>query len=987
VSRSLYCLLVVCAAFGLVPCSAEMPDGTAYTNSVGMKFVRIGPGTFRMGFEGRPLPRELLEKESHFPNGDFDEHPAHAVSITKPFYVAITEVTNAQYEIFDPGHRSFRGLKGFSKDDGEAVVHVSWYDAVSFCRYLADKEGLPYRLPTEAEWEYACRAATDTPFHTGDSLPDGFVKGCMRFARFEPVDLGVCRTPANQWGLFDMHGNVEEWCSDWYGPYAPNQQIDPVGSATGDFKVTRGGSHSTEAYYLRSANRLGTLPEDRHWLIGFRVVIGQQPRGEPLRPAVSPSARRNVGQTAPADIEEGPDPAVPWFEGPREVAAVPEASTGPLYHKHSHFMALTDCPNGDLLAAWFTCMDERGRELSVAASRLVYGRDEWDEPAVFWDAPDRNDHSQAFWNDGEGTLYHFNGLGARHRNLAVVLRKSRDNGASWSKGRIIFPVHGGSHQLVVESVFRACDGSIVLPFDGRGGSILALSRDNGLTWQDPGGDIRGTHAGVTQLCDGRLMALGRHGAIRGMMPKSVSDDMGKTWTYEAGPFNSIHTGRRLALLRLRDGSIFCGSFARDMKIANATGRSHVANGLFGALSLDDGKTWPYRRILCEGSGPHKIATMDGVAFTIDSATGEPLGYLSACQSRDGTIHIVSSRNHYSFNAAWLKELPPSPAAVPLPEPAFETIPLKAELDEVYEPNEVPDDYRWRWSPSIRTLCEAGRVTASDGVLKIHPGEDAAFYTRTDQFDGFGAADPEQGFTVETAVRILARKPADHALVLELYDGAGGRYSMAITEDSLLWYEGNVIPSGLMHFDEYAAVARNLDNADAMHTFRIAVRPDGIAHIYRDGRLLGVRRPRYRSPRFSYIMIGAGKGCRALVDYVSYDLDGPYGPVPAVQNVSLRYGPQDCILDTTDPHFSHEGPSPAAGWRRWPEFDVRATFDNVILEGAEDIQTPAQARCKNWNIEGLLVNGKKLFADCSGPGAPEGLYERVKSAVAHVKPLE
>jgi hypothetical protein len=744
-----------------------------------------------------------------------------------------------------------------------------------------------------------------------------------------------------------MHGNVEEWCGDWYGPYAGHKQSDPAGRADGDFKVTRGGSHSTGAYYLRSANRMGTVPEDRHWLIGFRVVIGEQPRGRPLPPAEPPAIRQNVNQSVPAGIEDGPDPAVPYFEGPREVARIPAGSTGPLYHKHSHFTALIECPNGDLLAAWFTGMGEHERELSVAASRLRYGRGQWDEPGVFWDAPDRNDHAHALWNDGSGTIYHFNGLGVRHRNLAVVLRKSTDNGAAWSKPRLILPEHGGAYKYVVESVFRAHDGTIFLPFDGRGGSILAASRDEGLTWRDPGGTIRGTHAGVTQLCDGRLIALGRHGAINGMMPKSTSCDMGKTWTSEAGPFSSIGAGRRLALLKLRDGSIFCGSFARGMEIANSSGKSHTANGLFASLSLDGGQTWPYRRILCEGSGPHPIKTMDAVPITIDSATGEPVGYLSSCQGRDGTIHLLSSYNHYAFNTAWLKELPPPPPQ-PEPGPVFRTIPLKAALPEVYEPNEFPDGYRWRWGPSISELCESGRVTASGGVLKIHPPEDASFYFRTDEVDGFGAADPEKGFTVETAARILSRKPGGHALVLELYDGAGGRYSTAITEDSLLWYEGDVIPSGLMSFDEYAVVAENLDNTDAMHTFRIAVRPDNVAHIYRDGRLLGVRRPRYRSPRFSYIMIGAGKGCRAQVDYVAYDLGGPYGPPPAGEQISLKYGPRDCVLDTTDPNFSHEGPSTACGWRKWPQFDVKSrgaagdgqTLDTPAIQEAIDAAAAA-----------------------------------------------
>ncbi|HEO72446.1 MAG TPA: formylglycine-generating enzyme family protein, partial [Candidatus Hydrogenedentes bacterium] len=123
----------------------------AHTNTLGMPMVRIAPGTFTMGQEQ---------------GGDFDERPAHAVTISRPFYISATEVTNAQFEQFAPDHRSLRGTDGISKGDNEAVVFVSWHEAVAFCKWLSEKEGKPYRLPTEAEWEYACRAGTTTPYWT-----------------------------------------------------------------------------------------------------------------------------------------------------------------------------------------------------------------------------------------------------------------------------------------------------------------------------------------------------------------------------------------------------------------------------------------------------------------------------------------------------------------------------------------------------------------------------------------------------------------------------------------------------------------------------------------------------------------------------------------------------------------------------------------------------------------------------------------------------
>ena len=130
---------------------AVLPEGKEYINSIGMKFVRIESGSFSMGKDETPLPMDIAAYDWRV-QGDFDEHPAHEVTITEAFRMGVCEVTNAQYEQFDPEHAKLRGKLHFSKADDEAVVFVSWYDAVRFCEWLSKKEGLPYRLPTEADW-------------------------------------------------------------------------------------------------------------------------------------------------------------------------------------------------------------------------------------------------------------------------------------------------------------------------------------------------------------------------------------------------------------------------------------------------------------------------------------------------------------------------------------------------------------------------------------------------------------------------------------------------------------------------------------------------------------------------------------------------------------------------------------------------------------------------------------------------------------------
>jgi formylglycine-generating enzyme required for sulfatase activity len=639
------------------------------TNSLGMSLVRIEPGTFEMGSE----------------QGDWDERPVHAVTISSPFFLSATEVTNAQFEQFAPDHRQLRGKMGFSKDDDEAVVFVSWDEAQAFCRWLSEKEGRPYRLPTEAEWEYACRAGTTTSFATGETLPNEFQKNVGESwfpgdrTDHDIVPLQVGKTAPNAWGLCDMHGNVEEWCSDWYGPYLSDAQTDPVGRVDGDFRITRGGSHSTELTYLRSANRAGTLPGDRSWLIGFRVVQGEPPKTEPLPAPPAPASARDVPQQIPTDILTGPDPRQPYFAGPRVYVRPPTAEPCPVFNRHNHCPAIVNCPNGDLLAIWYTCHDEPGRELGIVASRLPYGAKQWQEASAFWDAPDRNDHASALWFDEQGTLYHFNGLAAAATwgSLATIVRTSDDNGVTWSKARLIMPEHG-LHHMPIESVIRTQAGAILVPCDavtgGDGGSAMLVSQDGGQTWHDPGEGqpaprfeadatgawIAGIHAGFVELANGKILAFGRGDSIAGHMPQSVTEDLGKRWTYSASPFAPLGSGQRLVVLRLKEGPILFCSFAKEVRFQDAAGQDRVGSGLFAALSDDEGQSWQVRRLITD-DGPDRELDGGGNTgrFTLGANSAEPRGYMSICQAANGVIHLISSKQHYEFNLAWLRT--PAPA--------------------------------------------------------------------------------------------------------------------------------------------------------------------------------------------------------------------------------------------------------------------------------------------------------------------------------------
>ena len=531
------------------------------TNSIGMVFVTIPSGSFLMGQEREAEGKDitLTYGDAGFLGGELDEQPVHPVKLSRSFEMSVAEVSNLQYEEFDPAHRKLRGAKAkLSTEDDDAVIFVSWHEATAFCQWLSKKEAKSYRLPTEAEWEYACRAGTTTHFNTGDTLPAEFQKQQTQSSNPSFVSLRVSASPPNAWGLHDMHGNFEEWCYDWYGSYVADAQTDPVGRADGLYRVTRGGSHNTYVRYLRSANRMAALPEDKHWLIGFRVVQGELPATKPLPPEPAPLWAERVRQET-HDWSHRPDPETPYFAGPIPFVRQPDHPESVPFFYHNHCPSITWCPNGDLLAAWFSGAREQGRELTILASRLRAGRKEWDPPSKFMAVPDRNMHATSLFNDGQGKLYHLNGVGTDGgwSKLAFVQRTSEDNGAMWTRPRFIQPEH--INQIVHMNVIITSTGDFIQPVDG-GGTRLYISRDRGLTWNEATGPERhqhilGVHAPLVQLKDGRLMSFGRGEQIDGRMPMSISADMGKTWNHAATEFPPVSGGQRTILRRLREGPL------------------------------------------------------------------------------------------------------------------------------------------------------------------------------------------------------------------------------------------------------------------------------------------------------------------------------------------------------------------------------------------------------------------------------------------------
>ena len=318
------------ASLLLLICCIPLPAWTEpLFNRLGMPFVLIPAGEFMMGSD--ESPESLAASWPTYERQRFtdiaDEAPVHRVRITRPFYLGQTEVTVGQFRRFldasgyvpesvadgtgaygfnpayDPATTArgdaFEGRDptyswrnpGFAQDDSHPVVNVTWNDAVAMAGWLSRSERHVYRLPTEAEWEYAARAGTRTRYHSGDA-PASLLKVANVFDAdaaqnwkkwtrhaLDGRDGHAFTAPAgsyapNAFGLYDMHGNAWEWTADWHDDhyYAVSPVDDPKGPSSGSVRVRRGGSWHTWSFYARSSYRNWNAPGTRYTLVGMRLL-------------------------------------------------------------------------------------------------------------------------------------------------------------------------------------------------------------------------------------------------------------------------------------------------------------------------------------------------------------------------------------------------------------------------------------------------------------------------------------------------------------------------------------------------------------------------------------------------------------------------------------------------------------------------------------------------------------------------------------------
>jgi formylglycine-generating enzyme required for sulfatase activity len=691
---------------------SSLPD--KFVNSAGIKMIKIPAGEFSMGCQN-PTPSIKLKKNferdryEYLTNGDWDEHPVHKVAISRSFYISETEVTLSQFRKF---RADFQGIEEYEP----YVANISWDEAVAFCDWLSKKEGKQYRLPTEAEWEYACRAGTNTLFFSGD----------------KPPKPGT----ANPWGLKNMHTPPGEWCTDWHGMYQDTDQVDPVGPANGTVKVVRGAGldQTDEPFYRRSANRAGFVPYfpiskkditgnvtiPGQIPVGFRVVLGEMPKTKPL-PYEKPFVQQCVSQDNRLAIQ-APDPAEPYFRKrllhPVPPENIPVANrrralllTGlhPGLQDHQHSPGMDICSNGDVIAVYYSSdhQNETAPEVGLIMSRLRFGADKWGMPDMLLDLLDSNDHAPLLWNDN-GTIRLIWGGG--EQKLPFKWCSSPDNGETFNKIR--FPVisgkgKGGDAQPV-NSAFRDKQGTMYFGCDA-GSSMLWASSDNGKTWFDTGGRTGARHTSFAIFKDDMIIGMGgKNGAAEGFNPKSISRDKGKSWNISGSGFPSLSSNQRPSLIKLTGGRLL---FATDFQTKWAGGNQVDATqrGAWLAFSDDKGETWTIKKL--PGAQPHEqahVAKKAGGATTI--------GYSVLRQGPNGLIHLITSVTHpdlhFTFNEAWLEEPPQDDPEILPDEPAATKI------------NQVRQYIQRYPSGKIKALCRGG--VADNGRYLLH-GTQIWFY--------------------------------------------------------------------------------------------------------------------------------------------------------------------------------------------------------------------------------------------------------------------
>jgi hypothetical protein len=557
----------------------------AMTNTLGMEFIRLTAGSFTVG-AGTVPPTAGAE---------YDEQPAHQVTISEPFYLLKLPVSQADFA------RS--GL-------GRSAADVSWNDAAAFCAWLSKKEQRTYRLPTEAEWVFASQSE-------------------------------------------DFGPHAREWVQDWHANVGFDPVTNPCGPITGLTKVIREGTKRLSLSPDATSSPWG-LP-----VTSFRMVLEIEPRKGTHTPApFTQSAVKQGSEPALLGPNPKLPYFTVRFALPIPPENDTNLS-GPLtgldqaVMAHQHSPGFEILPNGDALAIYFSAKDSRGESESDSSTRFVqarlrYGAEEWDPPELFYDFKQFNEQSGLLWREGH-TVRFFGGGRGLSSELPFKMAVSTNNGVNWtlSLPRLDAQAQDFTAQPIVNA-FRGSDGAIYFAMDAaKDASLLWRSSDDGVHWHDMGGRTAGRHSTIVPLDDkGNLLSIGgKRTSINGWSPLNRSSDWGANWAEAvASPFPALGGNQRPCMIRLANGHLFFATDSYNRKDGAAPAGWKYGAGCVVAVSTNNGAQWRIKRLPVEL--PHEADQKHGT-----------LGYATVREAPNGVIHLLATMTHpcvhYEFNEAWV----------------------------------------------------------------------------------------------------------------------------------------------------------------------------------------------------------------------------------------------------------------------------------------------------------------------------------------------
>ncbi len=574
------------------------PDARCETmllpGNVPMELVWLRPGEFWMG--------QNAQEQDAYPN---KETPHHRVRISQGFWMGKHEVTQAQWKAL-MGTAPWSGKRYVSEDPDTPAVYVSWHDAVAFTEKLAAYTEKPFRLPTEAEWEYACRAGTETRFYWGDDphyediahrawwRGNALISGAQHARK-------TGQMPPNPWGLYDMSGNVSEWCQDWHGFYLDAAQTDPTGPEWAEHRVLRGGSWISIGGHCRSSRRHHEVPDAAHSDFGFRVLSAPRPQpqeGAPRFTDVFVAGLDGVDTYRIPSLLIAPDGSLLAFCEARKISQEDASPTDMVLRR--------SLDGGNTWLPTQTLVRGVGEEALMNPCPII---DQQNQSIVLLcvninkTAPGHHQHFQLVSRDSGQTWSEPVDIGRKIAQYDDTFVPGPGIGIQMRGGRLVVPGYAGELNEETDELFF---------------SRVMYSDDHGQSWTlgEAVGEMS-DEAQAVELSDGRLMLNMRGNMGTSCRGVAVSGDGGATW-------GRVRWDRALNECPCQASITRCGpsGLNQDRRLLfanpdNAAERFNVVerSKMTVRMSYDDGDTWPVKRLIHAGPSSYSSLVMlpDGYA--------------------------------------------------------------------------------------------------------------------------------------------------------------------------------------------------------------------------------------------------------------------------------------------------------------------------------------------------------------------------------------